>query len=169
MQLFSPNMTGESSPSPFVATQSAEFSAAYAGWKPWSLNNGSGNHWLISGFSGFVAIDLGSPFSITGYVIGGNPFGDTTNPKTWTFEGSTDGTGWTVLDTRTNYTSFNLLSFSSFVIAGGANYRHYKLNITANNGSASFVGCGPIMFQTDVVTPSPAGFTGLSGVGRLGT
>lgn len=55
-------------------------------------------------------------------------------PKDWTFEGSNDGTSWTVLDTRTGETpaagESRVYSFSNSTA-----YTYYRINITAANGS----------------------------------
>jgi hypothetical protein len=78
------------------------------------------------------------------------------DPKDWTFEGSNDGTNWTVLDTQTNqvFTTTETTDNSNPVLpkqifTGNMNeynfvnttaYRYYRLNISANNGNPTFLG-----------------------------
>lgn len=63
-------------------------------------------------------------------------------PKSWTLQGSNDGSTWTVLDTRTNVPSWAVpgqFIDQNFVIASPGAYSHYRLNVTAVNGAAGTV------------------------------
>jgi hypothetical protein len=55
-------------------------------------------------------------------------------PKDWTFEGSDNDVGWTVLDTQTDIT-FDDNQPRIFDFVDTTPYRYYKLNITENNGN----------------------------------
>ena len=71
----------------------------------------------------------------TPYANGGS------DPKDWTFEGSNDGTNWTVLDTQTNQ-SFSDASMNGelkrYNFANTTDYRYYRLNVSSNHGANNF-------------------------------
>ncbi|UII19990.1 gliding motility-associated C-terminal domain-containing protein [Fulvivirga ligni] len=80
------------------------------------------------------------PVKITKYTItSGNDAADR-DPKDWTFEASTDGSDWDVLDTKVNYTFESRGQTKTFLISGASSepYQYYRLNITANSGSGDF-------------------------------
>jgi predicted alpha-1,2-mannosidase len=58
------------------------------------------------------------------------------DPKSWTLQGSTDGTTWVTLDTRTNLDFADRRQTRAFVIGNTTAYPRYRLQITANHGAA---------------------------------
>jgi len=68
----------------------------------------------------------------------------TQQPMDWTLQGSNDDSNWDVLDTVTGETSWGSAEKRSFTFANTANYRYYKLDITANNGSSAVVSLSEI-------------------------
>lgn len=56
--------------------------------------------------------------------------GSGVHPRTWTFEGSNDGSSWTVLDTQTLVTLSNA-TFYTYPITNTTSYTYYRINITA--------------------------------------
>lgn len=56
--------------------------------------------------------------------------GSGVHPRTWTFEGSNDGSSWTVLDTQTLVTLSNG-TFYTYPITNTTSYTYYRINITA--------------------------------------
>jgi len=53
------------------------------------------------------------------------------SPRTWTFEGSNNGTTWAVLDTQTNFTT-STNTFHQFDISSNVtSYLYYRINVTA--------------------------------------
>ncbi len=106
--------------------------------------------------SGWIGLDLNSLTSaqkkITQYEISslvvneqmaqGTPLANGgSDPKDWTFEGSNDGTNWTVLDTQTNQ-SFSDASMNGelkqYNFTNTTEYRYYRLNVSANHGAVRF-------------------------------
>ena len=55
-------------------------------------------------------------------------------PNTWTFEGSDDGTTWTVLDARTNETGWASAEIRLYKFDNSHAYTHYRYSCTALNG-----------------------------------
>jgi len=80
-------------------------------------------------------LDFGSNKTIVRYDLTAVVAGDQTRaPKTWTFEGSPDGTTFTVLDTQTNASAWGDLEKRTFTFANTTGYRYYRLNVTACEG-----------------------------------
>jgi len=67
------------------------------------------------------------------------PYNRTRAPKDWTFEGSNDGTNWTVLDTRSGITWNCDQCTQMFDFTNSTAYRYYRIKVTANNGGPTFV------------------------------
>ena len=59
------------------------------------------------------------------------------DPKTWTFQGSNDGSTWTTLDTQSNQAFVNRAHANTYNIGNTAAYRYYQIDITANNGGTT--------------------------------
>ncbi len=134
-------MTGNSAPSPFVASASTEFNASFAAWKAfdplgaesfWAGTN-NGVDWL--------QIDLGSGNAVIviSYAIRVNSSGTDAAraPKNWTLKGSNDGSSFTVVHTATNQTAWATDSTRIFQCTDVSTaYRYWRLDITANNGDS---------------------------------
>lgn len=60
------------------------------------------------------------------------------DPKSWTLEGSLDGSTWEVIDTRTNESFPNRIQTRRFNVQKPGSYKFYRLNITENVGSSLF-------------------------------
>lgn len=60
------------------------------------------------------------------------------DPKDWNLAGSNDGATWTVLDTRTGETFAARAQTNTYDFTNASSYTYYRLNITANGGSALF-------------------------------
>lgn len=137
------NMTGNSSPSPYVASASTEFSSTFAAWKAFEGNPGFAAYWLGDNAGvDWLRIDLGSGNDqlLDNYSIQVNTIDEPLRaPKAWTMEGSPDGSSWTTLDTRTNQTSWAAGSIRNFTCATRTTaYRYFRVNISQNNGDATF-------------------------------
>jgi len=135
-------MTSNSSPSPYVASASTEFSATFAAYKAFHRGVSTGDYWLgtNSGVD-FLKIDVGSgnSFVLNNYSIQVNTIPEPNRaPKNWTMEGSNDNSSWTTLDTQTNQTSWSSGEVRNYQTTGVVTaYRYFRLNITANNGDAN--------------------------------
>ncbi len=77
---------------------------------------------------------LEKPTAITRYALtSANDFPGR-DPKNWTLQGSTDGTNWTNLDSRTNETFPQRFQTKEYKFDNSTAYQHYRLDITANSG-----------------------------------
>jgi hypothetical protein len=75
-------------------------------------------------------------------------------------QGSNDGTTWSTLDTQTNQTAWAVFESRLFTVTGSAAYRYYRLNITANNGDATYTEVAELYLYSPPV--SGGGGTGTS-------
>ena len=60
-------------------------------------------------------------------------------PKTWTFEGSDDGTNWEVLDTQNFIVGWASNVAKEFTIRNPKEKQYYRLNISANSGDPTYL------------------------------
>jgi RHS repeat-associated protein len=141
-----PAMTSNATPSG-TASASSSFSSDYAAWKGFDHDAASALCWITASgtATGWLGYDFPAPTVVRQYRISTRDVPSVPTavcpPKTWTFEGSDDGTNWTVLDTQTDVTDWAQSSSAvkTFAIANEAAYAHYRLNVSAANTSASYV------------------------------
>jgi hypothetical protein len=68
------------------------------------------------------------------------------NPRTWTFEGSNDGSTWTTLDTQTNFVTGTFTFYSFDISTNTTSYTYYRINITA----VQTLGNAPIIAELEM-------------------
>ena len=103
-----------------------------------AFDQNSGTEWFHTGVSGWLQYDLGHTERVQRYTVISANDRDPRDPKDWQFQGSTDGSTWTTLDTQSNQVFATRLKLKTYTIANPASYRYYRLNITANNGDSTF-------------------------------
>lgn len=116
-----------------TVSDSGNLGAGYEGWR--AFDNDPNTRWAVGATSAILTVALASAQKISGYTIRAR--NDTyliDSPKDWTFEGSTDGVNWTVLDTQTGQTSWAMNELKTFTIdyANVGLYSYYRLNVTSN-------------------------------------
>ncbi|MDP9675144.1 hypothetical protein J2W97_001127 [Paenibacillus jamilae] len=128
-----PTMTSNTTPSG-IASASTEYGERWKAWNAfdhlvddygWVAASGNTTGWLCYKFP--------SSIRITRYTITMRSGSHAESPNTWTFEGSSDGAAWSVLDTRSNI-SFSTNLSQSFDFTNSTLYSYYRINITKNNG-----------------------------------
>lgn len=105
----------------------------------WATSSGTTTGWLSYDFEKSMTI-----IRYTILPINNSNILDSA-PKDWTFEGF-DGVSWTVLDTQTNITNWNISTKKEFSFANKNSYNVYRINITANNGNTQYVTIGEMEF-----------------------
>lgn len=117
-----PLMTGNTQPSGVVfAGQNT--STAYQ-----AFDYNSGNAWASTNLTNCtVGYQFTSGKVIKRYYL--YRIGENQRPTSWTFEGSNDGTNYTVLETVTSNTAST--SYLSGILANTTSYTYYRINITA--------------------------------------
>ncbi|WP_427051181.1 discoidin domain-containing protein [Paenibacillus sp. TC-CSREp1] len=144
-----PAMTSNTSPQG-VAAASTIYSASLDAWKAFDKNTTDAGWLMQSGkWNGaWISYTFSHPTVINKYGIKGpNSNASTDCAKSWRFEGSNDGTNWTVLDTRTNQPAWSTGEYREYVCTNKANYNTYRLVYTANYGGAYVRTMAVDMFQ----------------------
>ncbi|MGW2045631.1 GH92 family glycosyl hydrolase [Streptomyces sp. NPDC001858] len=91
--------------------------------------------WLTFAATGWVEFDLDEPVRVSGYALtSANDFAER-DPADWTLYGSTDGTAWTPLDSRSGESFAERFQTRTYGVAAPAEYRHYRLEVTRNHGA----------------------------------
>jgi len=104
-----------------------------------AFDQNSKTEWFYSGVTGWLQYDLGHTETVQRYTVISSPVDAVArDPKDWQFQGSNDGVNWTTLDTQSNQAFANRFQLNSYTVASPGAYRYYRLNITANNGDATF-------------------------------
>lgn len=147
--IFSPsNMSAASTPSPFVASASSQYSSTYAAWRAFNgLSQDIGSYWIGTGQGvDWLKLDIGdgNAKTLSGYIIQVNKIPEPNRAsKNWTMEGSNDNSIWDTLDTVTDQTSWSSGQDRYFTCdTTSTAYRYFRLNITANNGDANYTQIG---------------------------
>jgi len=118
---------------PVTISDSGFMGAGYEGWR--ALDGDSNTRWHVNATGGMLTIDLGSVKKINTYAIRArNDEYLISSPKDWTFEGSQDGTSWTVLDIVAGDISWATNQLKSYTLDYDkvGLYRYYRLNVTSN-------------------------------------
>lgn len=164
-----PAMTSNTSPNG-IASASSEYSADYAAYKAFD-NLKNLVYWSSTGTTGWLAYEFSTPKIIKKYTM--NWALDTNNaytsqcPKNWTFE-AWNGTQWVVLDTRTNQINWDYNVKREYTFSNSTAYNKYRINVSANNGSLSYLGIGEIEMMEELAVPNaPLNLTGISGNAKV--
>lgn len=77
--------------------------------------------------TGWLRYQLPAAVALTRYDMFCNSLG---SPKSWTFEGSNDGSAWTTLDTRVTVPDWNE-EWRTYTFSNSTAYLYYRINVTA--------------------------------------
>jgi predicted alpha-1,2-mannosidase len=104
--------------------------------------------WLVFQPTGWAEFDLDKPVRVAKYALtSANDFAER-DPRDWTLKGSTDGTTWTTLDTRSGESFAERFQTRTYDIAEPAEYRHFRLEVTRNNGASGILQLADVQFST---------------------
>lgn len=110
----------------------------YNGWKAFDKSFVTTSRWASSsGSSAWIYYKFLNPKKISQYIIYGDAYSSTQSPKSWTIEGSNNGSDWQILDTQINQTNWGLIEKRKFSFINNNYYLYYKINVSANNGGAA--------------------------------
>ena len=93
----------------------------------------SATKWLAFASTGWVAYQLSAPAKAVRYTLTAADDAPERDPKDVTLQGSSDGTTWVDLDTRTGIDFANRFATRTFDITSPGSYAHYRLNVDANH------------------------------------
>ncbi|MEU6283439.1 GH92 family glycosyl hydrolase [Streptomyces sp. NPDC047028] len=108
----------------------------------------SATKWLTFQPTGWVEFDLDKPIKLQTYALtSANDYAER-DPQDWTLQGSTDGKDWKTIDTRSGETFAERFQTKSYDLAEPAEYQHFRLDITGNNGASNIVQLADVQFST---------------------
>jgi predicted alpha-1,2-mannosidase len=112
------------------------------------VDSESGTKWLTFESTGWVEFDFDKPVKIVTYAMtSANDYAQR-DPKDWTLQGSADGEDWKTLDTRSGETFGERFQTRSYDLAEPAEYRHFRLDVTGNNGASGIMQLADVQFST---------------------
>ena len=110
---------------------SGSLGMGYEGWRAFDNNNDT--RWGVAATSGILSVMLATAKIIAGYSIRArNDSYLIDSPKSWTLEGSNNGTDWTILDTQTGVTAWSMNERKEIAISNPAAFLYFRLNISSN-------------------------------------
>lgn len=107
-----------------------------------------GTKWLTFQPTGWVEFDLDKPVKVVTYALTSANDYDERDPRDWTLEGSADGKDWKPVDTRTDESFAGRFETRSFDVARPAEYQHFRLEVTRNNGAPGVLQIADVQFST---------------------
>jgi hypothetical protein len=121
-----PQMSSNTTPSGTAAASSV--GGGQAAWLAFDRNTGT--YWESNTSSGWLSYQFPTGRIIKRYGFFTESSGR--SPRTWTFEGSNNGSTWVVLDTQTNFVT-GVSTFHSFDIsANTTSYTFYRINVSVS-------------------------------------
>lgn len=132
-----PDITGKATPAMTSNTAPSGEASASTGTAWHAFDEDDDTYWAsTTDQTGTLAYEFDSGVVIDGYAIHMALANDNTSytnknyaPATWSFEGSNDGSNWTVLDRQRNYVAYDNNKSGFFEIKNTTSYTHYRINI----------------------------------------
>jgi hypothetical protein len=150
-----PLMTSNTVPSGVASASTAlANAAAFGAFDRTTTLTTTDTRWLTSPsgtLTGWLRYDFGSGNAkvITHYAV--SAAGPTLNraPKTWTFEGSNNGSTWTTLQTVTNEPAFTVIGETrTYPTSNTTAYQYYRINVSVNQGATDYVAIAELSMYT---------------------
>ncbi|MBN1412032.1 MAG: carbohydrate-binding protein [Spirochaetales bacterium] len=99
------------------------------------IDNSSSTKYLTFHASGWVQFQANASYMVTQYTITSANDAAERDPYTWTFQGSTNGSTWVTLDSRSGEDFANRFQKNTYSFANTSSYNYYRLNMTNNSGT----------------------------------
>jgi hypothetical protein len=99
------------------------------------IDNSSSTKYLTFHNAGWIQFQSTGSHVVTRYSITSANDAAERDPLTWTLQGSTNGTAWTTIDTRTNEDFPTRLLRREFTFSNTIAYSYYRLQMTNNSGT----------------------------------
>ncbi|MEU6477667.1 GH92 family glycosyl hydrolase [Streptomyces sp. NPDC047017] len=107
-----------------------------------------GTKWLTFEPTGWVEFDFDKAVKISRYALTSANDSAERDPKDWTLKGSADGKDWKTVDTRSGESFTERYQTKTYDLAEAAEYRHFRLEITRNNGASGILQLADVQFST---------------------
>jgi F5/8 type C domain len=129
-----PVMSSNTVPSPYVASASSIANSSNDAWRAFDQNTST--KWTSAASVSTSSLEIYTGTSTAfGYTLTGPISGQSSDgPKTWTFQGSNDGSSWTTLDTETNAPTWGTAEQRFYTFSSVQTYNYWRIYITANQG-----------------------------------
>lgn len=158
-------MTSNTTPSPYVASQSSTYSADYSAWKAfnrsYSKETDSWDSSTSAGANSWLRIDTNTKknivkFNIIAKMYTGTSNGSLSAPKNFKLQGSDNGTTWNDLLSVTNQTSWGVSEKRQFsLLSNTKSYRYHQILVLANNAT-SYTSIGGLeLYETEEIFQVP--------------
>ncbi|MBN1411242.1 MAG: family 78 glycoside hydrolase catalytic domain [Spirochaetales bacterium] len=126
------------------------------------IDNSNSTKYLTFHASGWVQFQANASYMVTGYSITSANDAAERDPYTWTFQGSTNGSTWITLDSRSGEDFPNRFQLKTYSFTNAVSYNYYRLNMTNNSGTILqlaeweiFGTGGTVNTSTPTGTPTP--------------
>lgn len=108
----------------------------------------AGTKWLVFEPTGWVEFDTDAPLKVVTYALTSANDHAERDPRDWTLKGSADGKEWKTLDTRSGESFAERFQTKSYDLAEPAEYQHFRLDVTANNGASDLLQLADVQLST---------------------
>ncbi len=98
-------------------------------------DNNTNTKYLTFHASTWIQYKATGNFIVTGYSITSANDAAERDPLSWTLQGSTDGSSWTTIDSRSGIDFPNRLQTLNFEFTNSSAYQYYRFNLNNNSGS----------------------------------
>jgi len=106
----------------------------------YAADGASSTKWLVKTSTAWLQYQLTGPKTAAKYTLTTGNDSAGRDPKNWTLQGSTDGSAWTTIDTRTNQLAgAERQKTFTYDVATPGSYTYYRLNISANNDGGGII------------------------------
>ncbi len=109
--------------------------------------------WLTFTPTGWVSFTFPEPVAVKRYALTSANDEPERDPRDWTLHGSSDGTTWTPIDVRAAEVFASRFQTKLYDTADNAEYRFYRLDITANYGGVNLVQLADVQFSDGSTAP----------------
>lgn len=99
------------------------------------IDNNVNTKYLTFNASGWIQYQAPASYVVKAYTIASANDAPERDPLNWTLQGSTNGTTWTTIDTRTNQDFPGRLQKRIFKFNNTAAYQYYRFNLSNNSGT----------------------------------
>ncbi|MEV0680757.1 GH92 family glycosyl hydrolase [Actinosynnema sp. NPDC050436] len=152
-----------------VADVAANAENTAAGEVKENLVDGSpGSKWLTFTPTGWVRFTFAEPVAVRRYALTSADDAPERDPRDWVLRGSTDGTAWTTLDTRSGEVFESRHRTKLYETANTTAFRYYQVDISANAGGVDLLQLAEVQFSDGSSTPPARTMRTTAGKGATG-
>lgn len=152
-----PIMTSNTTPAPYVASASSEYSTSFSAYKAFNGTNiDNYDCWSSSSVTNsYIILDFGNKTKATSFIIRGRNSSENikSSPKDFLLFGSNEGASYNQIVSMENQISWTPNEERMFNLRGTYNYKYYKLQIDSSENSTSPPAIAELRFLLAVDAP----------------